>query len=205
VAPRTYTLGRRAESASATRQRIIDTAVELYRDRGIGGTTLTSVAEKSDVSRGTILHHFGSADGLIEAVAVAVMEALEAPDERILDGIDDPEERIRVFIAAMVRFFQRSTPWWRVFESEMHRPELQAREAEYWATLARIQAAALGPELTGDRLANATVSALIHPATLGALISTLETSGLSLEEVIEVVGDLVVPIARRTQVAPVNI
>jgi AcrR family transcriptional regulator len=202
VAPRTYELGRRAETATATRQRILAAARALYLERGVRATTLKAIAERADVSRGTILHHFGDADGLIEAVATDVLASLEMPDERILDGIESAEGRIRTFVDAMVRFFERSTPWWTVFEPEMHRPALQARDAEYSATVGRLQAAALGEGLATDRIASATVSGLLHPATLGAFIWTLQSSGLSLDEVIDVVGDLLVPMVARAPVAP---
>jgi len=43
---------------------------------------------------------------------------------------------------------------------------------------------------------------LIHPAMLGALIWVLKSEGLSLDEIVEVAGDLVVPIVVRAQVAP---
>jgi AcrR family transcriptional regulator len=202
VAPRTYTLRDRATSSSATRQRILDAARDLYREQGVAATTLKAVAERADVSRGTILHHFEGADGLVEAVAIDLLAALELPDERILDGVEGDEARIRVFVDAVVRFFERSTVWWTVFESQMQRPELQALEAQYNATIGRLRAAAVGHLVGDDRMANATIDALIHPATLGALIWTLQGSGLSLDEVIAVVADLVVPIVARAQLAP---
>jgi hypothetical protein len=42
---------------------------------------------------------------------------------------------------------------------------------------------------------------LIHPATLGAFIWAIQSSGLTLDEVIQVVGDLVVPVVQRAHVA----
>lgn len=202
MTPRAYSLGRRAASATATRQRVIDAAAEQYFEHGFEATTLKSIADRADVSRGTILHHFGSADGLLEAVAETVLDRLEFPDERLLDGIEDPERRIRAFVDEMVRFFKRSTPWWTVFASEMQRPALQAREAEYWASLGRLQAAAFGPDLARDRVTSAAVNGLLHPGTLGAYVWALESSGLNLEEVIGVVGDLVIQLVKRGHVAP---
>jgi AcrR family transcriptional regulator len=192
MAPRAYTQRRRAESAESTRAGIVDAAMTLYRENGVAKTTLAAIAARADVSRGTILHHFGGADGLLEAVGKRLLETLDLPDERILDGIADPEARIRAFIAAIVRFFERSTPWWQVFESEMQRPGLQAREADYWAGLARLQAAAFGPEVSADPTAMATIGALIHPGTMGSLLWVLETAGIGPEDRIVIVGDLLV-------------
>ena len=202
MAPRTYTLRDRATSAEATRQRILAAARELYLERGVAKTTLKAIAERADVSRGTILHHFGDADRLLEAVALDVLASLELPDERILDGVEGDEARIRTFMGAVVRFFERSVQWWTVFESQMQRPELRVLEARYNDTIARLRAAAVGHLIGDDRLTNATVDALIHPATLGALIWVLQTSGLSLDEVVDVAGNLVVPIVMRAHAAP---
>jgi AcrR family transcriptional regulator len=192
MAPRAYTQRRRATLAEATRGRIVGAAADLYGERGVKGTTLAAIAKRADVSRGTILHHFGGADGLLDAVAVHVLETLELPDERILEGIEGREDRVRTFVTEMVRFFERSTPWWQVFEPVMQRPELQAREADYWAGLGRLQAAALGPEVTGDPEAMATIGALIHPGTIGSFLWILETAGVASEDRSRIAGDLVV-------------
>src|SRR5262245_53601934 len=173
MAPRAYRLQRRAETANATRDRIVEAALQLYRERGVTATSLQAVADKADVSRGTILHHFGNSDRLIEAAARQILVSLELPDIGVLDGLDDDEARVRAFVSAMVRFFERSMPWWQVFQDEMERPGLREQEAKYWAALAELQDAAIG-QLADDRVANATVSAIIHPATLGDLMWQLQ-------------------------------
>jgi len=204
MAPRPYTLARRAESSALTQARILDAASALYRERGVAGTTLAAIAARADVSRGTILHHFGGADGLLEAVAEQVLEALELPDERILDGIDDPEARIRTFVDAMVRFFERSTPWWQVFEPVLQRPALQAREAEYWAGLANLQAAALGPALRDDPQAASTVDELLHPGTMGAFLWALEQAGIAADDRRRLFTDVVLGYLDRRPVTAVR-
>jgi AcrR family transcriptional regulator len=201
MAPRAYRLRDRATSASATRERILEAARDLYRERGVAATTLTAIAERADVSRGTILHHFDGAEGLVQAVAQDVLASLDLPDEHVLDDVEDAATRIRVFVDVMVRFFARSAPWWTVFESQMRRPGLQAEEAKYWARLAQLPAAALGPAAAADRMTAATVSALLHPAALGGLIWALGESGLSLEETIQVIGDLLIPVVERARLA----
>jgi AcrR family transcriptional regulator len=197
MAPRAYTLGRRSEAATATRQRIVERTIDLYRDRGVAGTTLKAVAEKADVSRGTILHHFGSADGLLGAVLDFVVDALELPDDRLLEGIDGRDARIRTLVEAMIAFQERSVPWWSMFEGQMQRPALQEREAGYWAGLGRLQAAALGPDLMDDPLANAVLLSLIHPATVGTFVWAFERAGVIGTGAHPVLGDMAVDAVRR--------
>lgn len=178
MAPRTYKLGRRAKAATATRKRILKATLELYRELGVAGTTLSAVAERADVARGTILHHFGSADGLLGAAVELLLEDQEFPDERIYDGLATRDDRIRAYVAAMIGFQERSSAWWPVFEGEMQRPELQHVEAEYWAALGKVQAAALGPELANDPRVNAALTGVVHPATVGTFMWSFEQAGL---------------------------
>ena len=191
MAPRSYRLGRRAETAAATRERIVSAAAALYQEQGVVATTLQQIAGRADVSRGTILHHFGGGDGLISAVAEHVLVELELPDEHIFDSAETAEQRLRAYVAAMLQFFRRSTGWWAVFVTEMQRPELKAKEAEYYQSMGRLQAIALG-DLAADRMANVVVGSLIHPGTIGGLIWVLEQAGLGPAQIDDAVADVVV-------------
>ena len=196
MAPRAYNLGRRAETATATRERILDAALELYRDVGVPGATLKAIAARADVSRGTILHHFGSADGLLSEAVERLMDMQELPDEAIFAGLERREDRIRAFVLAMIAFQERSQNWWTVFENEMQRPELQAVEAKYWAVLARLMSAAIGEELAHDPLANAVLMSLVHPATVGTFLWSFEQAGLDRDAARPFVADVAVSVLR---------
>jgi AcrR family transcriptional regulator len=198
MAPRAYRLGRRAESAAATRERIVDAAAGLYEQQGVNATTIQAIAERADVSRGTVLHHFGGSTGVLDAVAERVLVTLQLPDERIFEGSSTDESRLRAYVVAMVEFFQRSTGWWAVFMTEMERPELKAREAAYYEQMARLQADALG-ELAADRVVNAIVGSLVHPGTIGGLIWVMQQSGLRPEETPDAVADVVVAYVERAK------
>lgn len=197
MAPREYTLRRRAESAAATRRRVLDATEDLLRELGVAGTTLTRVAARADVARGTVVHHFGSWEGLLAAVLDDILDQLVVPDERILDGIEDREARIRTFVDAMIAFQERSQAWWPIFEHEMHRPEVKARDAYYWESFARLQAAALGPELAGNPAAGAAIVALTHPVTTGAFNWAFEQAGAPTEHARRLIGDLAIDAVRR--------
>ena len=197
MAPRAYTQHRRAETSRQTRHRILESTLALYRERGVADTTLKAVAERADVSRGTILHHFGSGDGLLGAVLDQVVESLDLPDERIYEGLAGRDARIRAFVDAIVVFNERGVSWWTMFEAEMQRPELQKREAHYWSVLGQLQAKALGPQLAADPLANAALLSVIHPATVGTFLWSFERAGVGKEDVRPILGDLAVDAVRR--------
>ena len=201
MAPRTYSQGRRAQTSTATRQRILDATLELYKEVGIGATTLTAVAERADVSRGTVLNHFGSAEGLLGATVDRIVQTLELPDDRIYDGLASRDDRIRAYVAAMIGFQQRTSHLWPIFKDELERPAVREREAAYWAALAKLQAAALGEDLARDARANATLTSVIHPATVGTFLWSFEQAGLDPQLALPLLGEFAVDAVRRVAVA----
>jgi AcrR family transcriptional regulator len=194
MAPRSYTLGQRAATAAATRERILAAAAELYRERGIAATTLQAVADRADVSRGTVVNHFRSVDELLGAVADDVIGLARMPDERILEGATSEEDRIRRYVAAILAFYDASNDWWPVVEPALDRPVMRARMETFMVALARLQAAAFGP-LVSDRLVMAAANGFVHWAVLG----TMRFAGATLEEVIETVSDAIELVVRKRE------
>jgi AcrR family transcriptional regulator len=196
VTPRSYSLDKRAATSAATQRRILDAAVATYKERGIEGARIAEIAARADVSRGTVLNHFGSADGLLEAVLDEVLAGLDMPDERILDGAASDDERIRRFLEAILRFNDRSGEWWAVFTDERHAlpdiPALKAKEQQFWDQLGRLQVAALGP-LAADRVFAATLAGTMQ----SGLMFTLRGAGLSLQEAIEVTTTMLLAVLHR--------
>jgi AcrR family transcriptional regulator len=58
----------RAETTERTALRIMDAAVALWRERDYDEFTLRELAERAGVSLSTVMRHFGSKEGLAEAV-----------------------------------------------------------------------------------------------------------------------------------------
>lgn len=192
MAPRGYTLKQRAQTSAETRSRIIEAAAALYRERTVARTSIQAVAERADVARGTVVNHFGSLDGLLEAVLDQAVEDIEYPSDRDLAGATTPDARIRRFVDAMFRFFERGTDWWQVFAGDTELPAVKARERAYYEVAWGFQAAAFG-DLSDDRIVAAAVRAFVDYPPWHAL----KAAGLTLDESIEVVGNALVDVARR--------
>jgi AcrR family transcriptional regulator len=196
VTPRSYSQDRRAESAAATRQRILDAAHALFREAGVSATTLTAIATRADVSRGTVINHFGGFDGLLDALLDEVADRLVYPSEQVLTSATDDSERIHRYVEAMFGFFVRSADDWAAFSRDMDHPILREREAHYSAIVARLYAATFG-DLAEDRLVAAAARAYVNYAPL----DDLRGAGLSLEEAVGVVAGSLAALVRerRTQ------
>ena len=107
---RTYNLGRRAETAAETRQRLVEATAALHFERGISAVSLRDVAERAGVSVGTAYHHFPTYLDAIEACAAHVAVTAPLPVEAVLDGIQRIDERVNVLLRELCAFYERH-PW----------------------------------------------------------------------------------------------
>lgn len=62
---RTRTRRTQAERSAATRERLLDAALETLVERGYAGTTTVEVAQRAGLSRGAHLHHFHTKSELL--------------------------------------------------------------------------------------------------------------------------------------------
>lgn len=105
---RTYTLKRRAESQAATRQRIVEAAIELHSSVGPALTTFSMVAERAGVQRHTLYAHFPDERSLLMACSGLTMERDPLPDAQAWRAIADRSERLRVGLAAIYGWYERN-------------------------------------------------------------------------------------------------
>lgn len=87
------------KSPEQARDAILDAAEELMVDVGPAGLRISAVAKKAGMAHPNIIHHFGSRDGLVNALAdrvgerataritKAIKEATEAKPEDLVDAM----------------------------------------------------------------------------------------------------------------------
>lgn len=83
---------RKRRSADEAREAILDAAEAMLREVGPGGIRLQEVAQQVGVSHPTVLHHFGSREGLLDAVVARSLASVQSGlFEAITDskGVDD--------------------------------------------------------------------------------------------------------------------
>ncbi len=103
------------------KQRILDEAMKLFAERGFDSVTVRDIAAVADVSVGLINHHFGSKEGLREAVDRQFIEQFEEvlqdpaqPDgqpQRLRDAsewVDGWIERHQARWPVTVQYFRRA-------------------------------------------------------------------------------------------------
>jgi AcrR family transcriptional regulator len=73
------TLGRFAEASHTVAQtRVVDAALTLFAEHGVGGTSLQMIADEIGVTKAAVYHQYNTKDAIVLAVAEVVMSRLEA-------------------------------------------------------------------------------------------------------------------------------
>lgn len=76
---------------------LVSAAAELFAEQGFRRTTFVDIAERAGISRGSIPWHFGSKNGLLEAV-VADTTANVLDNAARPAGVDEAIDQIRDFV-----------------------------------------------------------------------------------------------------------
>lgn len=130
-----------AEPASDGRKRLLRVAMRQFGELGFDGVTVRSIAAEAGVSPGLIKHHFGSKEGLRDAVDAMFLQRTGAAFDNALvatrgldpDGIADYEkawlsryaQEWPDYVTYMRRALMEGSPWGqrlfqRYFESIRH-------------------------------------------------------------------------------------
>ena len=100
---------RRAEAEEA----LLNSAAELFARQGIPGTSLAAICEHAGYSHGLVNHHFGSKQGLIEALAEHSQASFQA--SLPMEGARTGRQGILDFVEAYLDAFASPGPMNRCF------------------------------------------------------------------------------------------
>lgn len=131
------------EDAQETRNRILDTAEQVFIERGVSRTSLFAIATASGLSRGAIYWHFKNKINLFDAM----MARVTLPIEEMLDQPaalrDDPLAHIRLAALNVLYRTARDAQCRRVFEIVMHKCEFVDEMLEMRQRISQSRAACL--------------------------------------------------------------
>lgn len=85
-----------------TRAVILETALELFRERGYEETTMRAIAERAEVSLGNAYYYFKSKEHLIQAFYSRLQDAHHAASVGILESERDLKPRLLGVMRAMI-------------------------------------------------------------------------------------------------------
>ncbi len=109
-----------ATGGGATRsEEIMRGAAKAFGDRGFAATSMREISQATGASVGSIYHHFGSKDGLLEAMMTGNFRRVRASLEERLADVSDPARAIEVFVENHVVFFAEHLDEMRVMSHEL--------------------------------------------------------------------------------------
>lgn len=87
-----------------TRQRILDIATDLFRDRGYAGTSIRDIAEELGMTKAALYYHFTCKDDVLTALVAPTVTAIETfISEAEAQERPDPAALLRDFVLILAR------------------------------------------------------------------------------------------------------
>ncbi|MET0460657.1 MAG: helix-turn-helix domain-containing protein [Ilumatobacteraceae bacterium] len=105
--PRRYVQSTRAAAAAAKRRDLLDATIDMLATEPLPRVTLDAVAKRAGAARSTVYTMFGSRAGLLEAVAVRLLERVEF--DRLVEAVgdSDPRRALDLALTESVRLYAR--------------------------------------------------------------------------------------------------
>lgn len=128
---------RTKEAAEETRTRILDTAEQVFHEKGVTRTSLSDIASHAGVTRGAIYWHFADKAALFQAMCDRATLPLEAMFSGVgAADLDDPLASLRAGCVGVLRQVEEDARCRQVFEIMSSKCEFVDEMA---ATMARRQ------------------------------------------------------------------
>jgi AcrR family transcriptional regulator len=93
----------RRVKGEASRERILDAAIQLFSERGYAATGVQEIARRAGIEKAALYWHFGSKESLLAAVLDRTdAEFIERTLKRVARGVT-PDERLDLFVNGLLR------------------------------------------------------------------------------------------------------
>lgn len=110
------------KTARPGRQRdILEVFTRKVATQGYDETSLSEIARDLNLSKGTIMYHYGSKDRLLRTMSLEYMQRRTAELELIHEAYPDPVQRLASIVTAIVTGFRDDGPATRAFSREFMR------------------------------------------------------------------------------------
>lgn len=140
---RRYTMTSRARSVQATRDRIVEACISLHGERPVANISLEDIAARAGVSVQTVLRHFGSRAGLVEASFERAQQAVAAERRT-------PVGDVAAAVRTIVDHYEQRGDQVLLMLGQERQEELMRRVTEHGRALHRAWVAEVfGPSLAG--------------------------------------------------------
>lgn len=88
--------------------RILDAAGSLFAEQGVAGVGMGEIARAAGCSRATLYRHFDNREALLTAYVHREARAVGARLAALIDGVDDPRERLLAGVTHALRLVREN-------------------------------------------------------------------------------------------------
>jgi len=173
---RTAPLASNAHTVAQTR--VIEAAIGLFAEHGVGGTSLQMIADSIGVTKAAVYHQYRTRDEIILAVAGVVMAGLEDA-VMAAEGERSRARARQVLIARMVDLAVEGRAWVGVLQRDPIMLRCLQEHARFRRVMERVNRGLMGgapnarARVRAATLAATIAGAVIHPLVVGLDDETL--------------------------------
>lgn len=166
---------------TAAQTRVIEAAVALFGEHGIGGTSLQMIADSVGVTKAAVYHQYKAKHEIILAVADAVMAGLEEA-VKAAEGERSRARAREVLIARMIDLAVERREWAGVLQRDPVMLRCLQEHARFRQVMERVNRALMGgaPD-PRTRVLAAALAATIGGAVIHPLVVDLDDETLRAE------------------------
>ena len=183
-------MDKRRAAVEETRQRILEATLALHSEKGIFGTSWQDIAQRADVSVGTVYKHFPSLDELVPACGELMFAITRPPSledaPQIFAGAHSLEERLERLISELFDFYERGASYIETDFQERQLAAVQEWEAYWRVTIEGLACEALSPVGPDERTVRA-VGALLD----FYVFKSFSERGIPIEEATKIMNEVV--------------
>src|ERR1035438_8164772 len=96
---------RRTRKSDETRSRILEAALELFRERGFDATTMRDIARQCDIALGATYYHFASKEAIVLAFYELAKDEMSLPLEKAAQSSKDLGQGLRAVLDIKFAYF----------------------------------------------------------------------------------------------------
>jgi AcrR family transcriptional regulator len=163
---------------SAAQTRILVTALDLFGDHGVSGTSLQMIADAIGVTKAAVYHQFNTKDEIIVAVTEMQLARLEAALEEA-EAAEDPVQARELLLNRVIEMAVEQRRMVGVMQSDPVIIRFLAEHKPFQAFLERLYAALIGDDTGPETLVQAAMlSGAIGSAVQHPLVAHLDDATL---------------------------
>lgn len=96
---------RRTFTEVARREQIVTCAIEVIAEVGYPQTSIRKIADRAGIAMSVVLYHFGSKDGLVEAVIATMYQSALATVTPAVRREETPKDKLTAYIRSSIEYF----------------------------------------------------------------------------------------------------